>query len=353
MFNTDSGEENTKIKIKFDKEVKHFTAQSLGIELQKKSAAQGTFSSILSAFPQKNGFILTYDQSESEKIIREQFNLEFPRSASFHLENGELVIVPEQDAPFFDVETLMKEIADSYPEKTNFKIKEIDFTPATEEEVEPFSDLAKLLLTEGLKANFEGRDFTFPMQEKDLVFTKTGPSLSAPFATYVLKTLQDQVSHQEENLIILEADLSTLSLAKTEGHVRDGFLVDPPQTLQSIQTALTSHQNTFTIEGTILKGRVINETQLDLGEMTLIGAGRSNFARSPGGRDYNIRRALNEYYNGALIPTDGEFSYNALLGPITYSAGWKGSLAIFLGTDLEEVPGGGLCQVSTTIYRAA
>jgi vancomycin resistance protein YoaR len=97
----------------------------------------------------------------------------------------------------------------------------------------------------------------------------------------------------------------------------------------------------------------VNETGENLGELTLLASGVSNWEGSPSGRDYNVRKGLNEKVNNILLAPGEEYDFNKNLGPVTNSAGWQNSLAIFRGSELIPVPGGGLCQVSTTVYRAA
>ena len=48
------------------------------------------------------------------------------------------------------------------------------------------------------------------------------------------------------------------------------------------------------------------------------------------------------------------FSFNQVVGDISVASGWQMGLGIFNGgQDLLPVPGGGICQVATTLYRAA
>jgi vancomycin resistance protein YoaR len=64
-------------------------------------------------------------------------------------------------------------------------------------------------------------------------------------------------------------------------------------------------------------------------------------------------KAINEQINGVIVPADATFSFNSLLGgPVTLSRGWSMALGIFDGGDLRPTPGGGICQTSTTTYRA-
>lgn len=89
------------------------------------------------------------------------------------------------------------------------------------------------------------------------------------------------------------------------------------------------------------------------GELELISQGRSSFAQGNGeNRVFNIRKGL-DLYDGMVVMPGEEFSFNQVLGYVFYEDGWKPALAIFGGGGVTEVPGGGLCQVSTTMYRAA
>lgn len=90
------------------------------------------------------------------------------------------------------------------------------------------------------------------------------------------------------------------------------------------------------------------------GHLVLLSSGRSNFAGSPWGREKNIEKAVREHLNNILIPPGATFSFNATLGgPVTQSRGWYEALGIFnSGDELRPTPGGGLCQTSTTVYRA-
>jgi vancomycin resistance protein YoaR len=88
-------------------------------------------------------------------------------------------------------------------------------------------------------------------------------------------------------------------------------------------------------------------------ELSRLSQGRSSYALAHSDdRLYNVRFGL-EKYDGVVIPQGEEFSYNQILGWVTYDAGWKPALAIFGGGGVKPVPGGGLCQVSTTVFRAA
>lgn len=68
-------------------------------------------------------------------------------------------------------------------------------------------------------------------------------------------------------------------------------------------------------------------------------------------RQTNLQLACHAL-NGTVIPPHGEFSFNATVGPRTSEAGYKPAPVLVEGRH-EEGIGGGVCQVSTTLYNAA
>ncbi len=89
----------------------------------------------------------------------------------------------------------------------------------------------------------------------------------------------------------------------------------------------------------------------NLGIKEIIGTGESNFSGSPKNRRHNIRVGA-EKLNGLLIQPGEEFSLLKALGDINKEAGYLPELVI---KDNRTVPeyGGGLCQIGTTMFRAA
>ncbi len=170
--------------------------------------------------------------------------------------------------------------------------------------------------------------------------------------SYVEREIVSELNKESSDLTIVALPDEGSNYVQTEGVVRDGVQVDVGKTVEDFVNNFNDNTLSTEVVIDILEGKVVNETDQELGKMVLLGRGRSNFEGSPEGRDFNIRKGLNEKFNNILLAPAETFSYNSFLGPVTYSAGWKASLAIFGGRDLVPVPGGGLCQVSTTAYRA-
>lgn len=89
----------------------------------------------------------------------------------------------------------------------------------------------------------------------------------------------------------------------------------------------------------------------DLGITELIGRGESKFTGSPANRRHNIKVGINKM-KGVIIAPDEEFSFNKYLGPVEANEGFLPELVIKGNETIPEL-GGGLCQVSSTTFRAA
>lgn len=89
----------------------------------------------------------------------------------------------------------------------------------------------------------------------------------------------------------------------------------------------------------------------NMGIKELIGTGTSSFGHSIPGRVFNVNLAGSRI-NGVIVPPGEEFSFNKTVGEISRTTGYQTAYVISEGrTVLGD--GGGVCQVSTTVFRAA
>jgi len=89
----------------------------------------------------------------------------------------------------------------------------------------------------------------------------------------------------------------------------------------------------------------------NLGITSLLAKGVSNFGGSPSNRIHNIKVGAAKF-NGFLLKPNEEFSFNKILGEVGPEQGYEPELVILKDRTAPEY-GGGLCQVSTTAFRAA
>src|SRR5680860_200968 len=88
----------------------------------------------------------------------------------------------------------------------------------------------------------------------------------------------------------------------------------------------------------------------DMGIKEKIGSGTSLFQHSISGRIFNIALAAARI-NGVLVAPGEVFSFNKTLGDVSSFTGYKQAYVI-LGGRTVLGDGGGVCQVSTTLFRA-
>lgn len=133
-----------------------------------------------------------------------------------------------------------------------------------------------------------------------------------------------------------------------------GYIPDTSLIAHSIAKAYEEDIDAITVPLPKIQPRIINRSSRDLGELRLWTQGRSNFHGSTWARQQNVHKALTEHVNNTLVAPGETFSFNSTLGgPVTEWNGWKMAKVIFNGGDLEAAPGGGICQASTTVFRAA
>jgi len=88
-----------------------------------------------------------------------------------------------------------------------------------------------------------------------------------------------------------------------------------------------------------------------IGANSLLATGESSFTGSPQNRRHNIGVGASKF-NGVIIPQGEEFSFLTTLGPVDQSTDYLPELVIKVDKTIPEY-GGGMCQVSTTCFRAA
>lgn len=151
---------------------------------------------------------------------------------------------------------------------------------------------------------------------------------------------------KDPKLIIKDGALS-ISQSSQEGRV-----VDQEKSAENILAALSGTELSVRAE-VVLKAEapVISEGNLEsLGIKELIGRGETSFAGSPQNRKANINNGVN-ILSSALIKPGEEFSTVKTLGKIDDTTGFLPELVIKENKTVPEF-GGGLCQVSTTLFRA-
>lgn len=127
--------------------------------------------------------------------------------------------------------------------------------------------------------------------------------------------------------------------------------LDADQALAQINAALNGGPRALMLPLVALPPPVNEANLASLGISAQVGLGVSSFHNSEQYRITNIEAGARQM-NGVLIPPGGSFSFNGNLGPVTAENGFVEGYAIIQNRTQKEW-GGGLCQVSTTVFRAA
>lgn len=236
-------------------------------------------------------------------------------------------------------------------EPISIPLKKIDPT-LTDEEANVFAERAEKLKEKSLTLKFEFQTFTykgnglFALLDAKKEYSKEATAeLANEIAKSVNREPQDSVFVFEEGRV------------KEFAPSKDGVTLNADAFIEKIKESLTTLE---TFEDAIVSieipverkaPKIETEDVNNLGIKELIGRGSSRFAGSIANRIYNISLASSRF-KGVLVAPGEIFSFNDILGDVSAFTGYKQAYIIQDGKTILG-DGGGVCQVSTTLFRAA
>ena len=151
----------------------------------------------------------------------------------------------------------------------------------------------------------------------------------------------------DARLKIIDGKVSVFSLSEK------GLSLDEDKSAEKIVSYLKNNEKSDFIDLPYneIEPTIVTSATDDMKIDTLIGEGRSNFRGSPKNRIFNIKVAT-ERFDGILIKPGEDFSFVQILGEVDGEHGYLPELVIKKDKTEPEF-GGGICQVSTTAFRAA
>lgn len=131
-----------------------------------------------------------------------------------------------------------------------------------------------------------------------------------------------------------------------------GRSLDISGSIERIDAELKAGKHRIPLQFTTRQPKVTDDaTGEELGIRELIQQETSYFYGSEAARVQNIEKASSQFH-GLLIPPGETFSMAEALGNISLENGYAEALIIYGGQTIQGV-GGGVCQVSTTLFRTA
>ncbi len=166
---------------------------------------------------------------------------------------------------------------------------------------------------------------------------------------YIKDTLSDKIEKQAQNMKIFYNEENQIIF---EGEAQNGQKIATKEFSQMLALSVSENINNFEIPVKKEKAHIDTDERLkELGIKELVGVGYSNYSGSIGARVYNINFAI-KMFNGLIIEPGEVFSFNDHIGNVEIKNGWK-LAKIIQGDEIVDGVGGGVCQVSTTMFRAA
>jgi vancomycin resistance protein YoaR len=176
------------------------------------------------------------------------------------------------------------------------------------------------------------------------------PQLKEDYLNAYLEEISRQIEIKTENPRFYFDDNTGELVLITPG--TNGRTIDLDSTRASMQTALANGESSTGISIHIQEPEISDSVDgAELGITEWVHTENSYFYGSDEARIQNIETAAGQFH-GLLVPPGATFSMAEAMGEISLDNGYAEALIIYNGQTIEGV-GGGVCQVSTTLFRAA
>lgn len=133
---------------------------------------------------------------------------------------------------------------------------------------------------------------------------------------------------------------------------QDGLEIDKKTAYRELIDCLVNNKDSPEISLNLVQSKPHRTTEMvtSMGLKGLLASYSTSFDRNNVGRAYNIRVAASAL-DGLLVSPGQEVSFNEVVGPRSSEAGYKNAKVI-INDEFVEGIGGGVCQVSTTLYNS-
>ncbi len=368
------------IVIRVGKSVYTFSPEELGVYYDEvktleqlhsyRGSGVGYYMTAVSQFFGEKEFLssIAFDGKKAKSLLAERVKeLERPQNAQIVVEKGVWVVKPSRDGYAGDTDIVMSWISDQL--RTTGKREmalqvyavKPDFSTADAEgllpKVRKITDNDHILVLEFGKMV---RRYTVDFHDGQSWLTITrnnGGGWDASLnevmiAEYIVNEVAPLIERDVQHVQISGFEKKNGRLyAIADGIAQDGVKIDLSETLR----LLTEHIANAVTESKIvvdhIPAQILTPEDSPYTFPERVSVGMSNYATSSNDRIHNVKLGLSKFHNRVILPDEILSAVDHVM-PVTNEAGYKDELAIFGGGGLKKVPGGGLCQVSTTLFRA-
>lgn len=288
-------------------------------------------------FNERSGIFETSLEQEGSVIDRSALRYKLMQNAAM-LQNNAVAVTHIRDIPF-----LKKDMVKPFETEANLILDMAPFTltwapPAEADATTRIPQvgtyrIAKSQLKDILEVRRESDRAVLDVKESELLA--------------LLLQLAPTFNRKPKNAVLTVEGEKVTEFAISQS----GINLNIDESMQPIRDGILARHKTIQLSVSITLPEVRTETIENLGLISLLGTGESNFGGSSAARAFNVKLGAQKL-NGSLIKAGEEFSFVNAIGEIDPKEGWQAGLVIKGGETVPEY-GGGVCQVSTTMFRAA
>lgn len=296
---------------------------------------------------------ISYDKDELDGLL-DQLELDHNQKTVWPklvLENEEVRLVPGKDGLEIKREALIEKILEVWamPDKQMVDVP-VEVVSAKENSVLVDQAISSLKKWGENKLILKQGDFEYELEQSEMValFGLTRDVVDKDQFGNLLAKIQQQVETEPKDAIF-QFENGKVKEFKPEVV---GVVIDIPVFYENLGKSLVDANKESLEIPVILSQPKIKAGEINnLGIKELIGEGKSTFSHSIPGRIFNVNLAASRIDSAVVAPGE-EFSFNGAVGDISRSSGYQ-SAYIISGGKTVLGDGGGVCQVSTTVFRAA
>lgn len=274
---------------------------------------------------------------------------------SIRFVNGRITIEEGKDGDFVESRFIKEQIVSTLEsgevQKIPVPISHKSFE-LTNEELETARERAQKFITKTLNLEYDYKRFSKKGDPLLRLLEPKGGYNTEEIEFFIVQELGPEINKPAQNAEIKSEN----GRVKSFQVARDGIEVDLFATREEVLSALEKLElgeeklTTVQIATQKVSPAITTNEVNDLGIKELVGRGVSKYRGSIPGRVHNVALASSKF-QGVLIEPNQIVSFNDLVGDVSRLTGYKQAYIISDGkTVLGD--GGGLCQVSTTLFRA-
>ncbi len=220
------------------------------------------------------------------------------------------------------------------------------------EEIKILKNRAEKFIGKNLSLSFEFQNF--PMTEKDLLGLLTKDGYDDEKISNKISEVSKSIDREaiDSKFVFVNGENKVKEFAPSKDGVKTNTKKLRDQIVDSLKK-LEAGEKTLSLDIPVEKTspKITTAEVNNLGIKELIGRGSSRFTGSIPSRVHNVGHASGKM-NGVLVAPGETLSFNNAVGDVSILTGYQQAYVIKDGkTVLGD--GGGLCQVSTTLFRAA